>query len=304
MWIAKSLSIYLAVAISTEAASDNQPSFSDSVKSFFNQVFNKGSATDPKPSDIPSAKTAADELSDLIVPHMATYKITLEKNLGDDIDDANGWMTIKVFDTGDGWVFEQNSSLIVYAASGEGEQVNTNVASWQDYAGNHYRFNSRTLRNGQEEEVIRGEAHKGAEGAPGKIIYSSPTYAEIDIPNETIFPLHHLIYALKAAKAGKTVISNVVFDGSSETQEPVDVNTVIGPKKESKLILKDSPSSSVDLKNQWLLTLGVYAHGSKTLEPEYELKQTILDHAVTRDMTIDYGTFQVKATLEKIEFFI
>lgn len=303
MWIAKSLSLYLVFTIFAQADANNSTNFGDSIKSFFNQVFNKNTILNNPEASPSSSKTVTEELNDLIIPHMATYKIILEKNLGDDVDDANGWMTIKVFDTSDGWAFEQNSSLIIYSSSGEGEQVNTNVASWQDYAGNHYRFNSRTLHNGQEEEVIRGEAHKGAENNTGRVIYNLPSRMEIDIPNETIFPLHHLINALKYAKAGETVVSNVVFDGSSETQEPVDVNTVIGAAKESKLVLRNPPSTSVELKNQWSMKLGVYAHGSKNIDPDYEINQTVLDHGVIRDMTLDYGTFQVKATLEKIEFF-
>lgn len=244
------------------------------------------------------------EQDDIIFPHIATYTISLDKNTANnDLDDANGFMTIKIWDTGDGWVFEQNSSLIVYYASGEVEQVNTNVATWQDYAGNHYRFNSRTLRNGQEEDVIRGEAHKGAQNASGKVIYKFPNSMEIDIPNETMFPLHHLINAVRQARLGKDVISNVVFDGSAETQEAVAVNTIINPAKGIKLKLENPLPDGVKLDKVWSMKLGIYPLNSKSLEPEYEIKQDVLDHCIINNMTLDYGAFQVVATLDKIEFF-
>lgn len=243
------------------------------------------------------------EQEDILLSHIATYKISLDKNsVNDDIDDANGFMTIKIWDTGDGWVFEQNSSLIIYSASGEGEQVNTKVASWQDYAGNHYRFNSRTLANDQE-EVIRGVAHKGAGNDPGKVIYYLPHKIEIDIPNETIFPLHHLINAVQKAMRGDLVVSNAVFDGSAEVQEAVAVNTVIGQPKESKLNLISENPMPADLNKVWPMKLGVYPLNSKNLEPEYEIKQDVLNHGIIKSMTLDYGTFQVVATLEKLEFF-
>lgn len=250
------------------------------------------------------AESNQNEQADTLISHIATYKISLDKNsVNDDIDDANGFMTIKIWDTGDGWVFEQNSSLIIYAASGEGEQVNTNVASWQDYAGNHYRFNSRTLRNGQIEDLIRGEAHKGAGNDPGKVIYHLPNKVEIDIPNETVFPLHHLINAVQKAMRGDLVASNAVFDGSAEIQEAVAVNTVISQPKESKLNLISETKMPADLNKVWSMTLGIYPLNSKSLEPEYEIKQDVLNHGIIKNMTLDYGTFQVVATLEKLEFF-
>ncbi|WP_198027050.1 EipB family protein [Candidatus Paracaedibacter symbiosus] len=315
--------------MSVAVQANNGEGYLSSIKKFFNQYLQVNSSpvnsskekiagmtfpaqNKPKNDAIPQnsgdsqskEKTVPQNPAAIILPHIATYKISLDKgSVNDDIDDANGFMTIKIFDTGDGWVFEQNSSLIIYSTSGEGEQVNTNVATWQDYAGNHYRFNSRTLRNGQEEDVIRGEAHKGAEKAPGKVIYHLPNYAEMDIPHETIFPLHHLINAVQKAMLGNSVVSNIVFDGSAETQEAVAVNTVITPAKESKLnIISDKPLPA-DLNKVWSMKLGVYPLNSKSPDPDYEIKQDVLNHGIIKNMTLDYGTFQVIATLDKIEFF-
>lgn len=253
------------------------------------------------PAELAATQTDQEEV---IFPHIATYKITLDKSAGNnEIDDANGIMTIKIWDTDDGWVFEQNSTLFIYSASGEGEQIHTNVATWQDYAGNHYRFNSRTLRNEQEEDVIRGVAHKGAKNAPGKIIYHLPNYMEIDIPNETIFPLHHLINAIRYARRGKTVISNIVFDGSAETQEAVAVTTTISQPKEVKIKVDSAIPKGLNLSKVWSMNLGVYPLNSKSADPEYEIKQDVFDQGIINTMTLDYGNFQVVATLDKIEFF-
>lgn len=247
-------------------------------------------------------KTSPKEPADTILSHIATYKITLDKNsTNEDIDEANGFMNIKIWDTGDGWVFEQNSSLIIYSSSGEGEQVNTNIASWQDYAGNHYRFNSRTLRNGQIEDVIRGEAHKGAGTDSGKVIYHLPNEVEIDIPNETIFPLHHLFKAVQKAVHGDLAFSNPVFDGSAEVQEAVQVDTVISYPKESKLNLVSETKLPADLNKVWSMELGIYPLNST--QQEYKIKQEVLNHGIIKSMTLDYGAFQVVATLEKLEFF-
>lgn len=252
---------------------------------------------------VPSPGIAGTQ-DDIVFPHIATYKIMLDKNnTNNELDDVNGFMTIKILDTEDGWVYEYTSSLLIYWASGEVEQVNTNVATWQDYPGNHYRFNSRTLRNGQEEDVIRGEAHRGAENAPGKVIYKLPNVMEINIPNETIFPLHHLINAVRQARTGKNVVSNVVFDGSAETQEAVSVDTIISAAKTLKVKLENPLPAGITLNKVWAMELGVYPLNSNKPEPEYVIKQDVLDHCIINTMTLDYGDFQVVATLDKIEFF-
>jgi hypothetical protein len=236
-----------------------------------------------------------------IVPHKAKYTIKLEKNYGDDISDATGEMTINIYDTGDGFVFEQNSTLIIYNGDGEGELIITNLATWQTYDGKRYRFNSRTLRNGEQEEVIKGEALKDDEARITCITYTLPTFSQVTTPYETVFPLHHLIHCLEMAKAGKSVVSDIVFDGSSETHEAVNVDTLLGTPQPTKLNIKTD--QNILNKNQWPMRLAVYAPGSKSPEPDYEMEQKVLDSGVVEEMTLDYGAFQVKATLEKIDFY-
>lgn len=264
------------------------------------------SEVEPIPADkvftensVPVA-TKADHSSD-ILPHKAKYMISLEKNFGDDISDATGEMTINVYDTGDGLVFEQNSSLTIYNGDGEGEQIVTNLATWQDYDGSRYRFTSRTVRNGEEEELIRGEALKDKTTHQTKIKYTRPGESEMATSYDTVFPLHHLIYALKEAKLGKAAVSNVVFDGSSETHEAVPVDTLLGAPKKSNLKIKSDKDISTS--SVWPMRLAVYAPGSNGPEPDYEMVQNVFDSGVIKDMTLDYGSFQVKATLSEIDFY-
>ncbi len=236
-----------------------------------------------------------------IASHKAKYIISLEKNFGDDVSDASGEMLINVYDTGDGLVFEQNSSLTIYNGDGEGEQIVTNLATWQNYEGTRYRFTSRTVRNGEEEELIKGEALKDDTSHQTRIKYAKPNESEIVTSFDTVFPLHHLINALKEAKLGKAAVSNVVFDGSSETHEAVSVDTILGAPKKSDLKIKSDKDISTS--SVWPMRLAVYAPGSNGPEPDYEMVQNVFDSGVIKDMTLDYGSFQVKATLSEIDFY-
>ncbi|MBW8310061.1 MAG: cell envelope integrity EipB family protein [Candidatus Paracaedibacteraceae bacterium] len=280
------------------ASSTPQPPLKTTSKTEINEIASQKAPPPPLPE---KTEQAVYTYQQAIVPHKARYTIKLEKNYGDDISDATGEMAINIYDTGDGLVFEQNSTLIIYNGDGEGELIITNLATWQTYDGKRYRFNSRTVRNGEQEEVIKGEALKDDAERITRVTYSRPTTSQVITPYETVFPLHHLIHCLEMAKAGKSVVSDVVFDGSSETHEAVNVDTLLGPAQPTKL--KIITDQNILNKNQWPMRLAVYAPGSKSPEPDYEMEQKVLDSGVVEEMTLDYGAFQVKAILEKIDFY-
>lgn len=298
--------LVLSMSVAQASSETGGFSFTDLFKGLrdkyysFRKSFEENNKTPSSNSPQQEESHPSEKTSFLILPHKATYDISLNKNYGqDDVADANGWMTIQVIDTGDGWAFEQKSSLIIYNSDGEGEQINTTVLSWQNQEGTRYRFTCNTLRNGEREDMIRGEASK--QNGYFKLSYSEPTTAEISLPGNTIFPLHHLIHALKEAKAGNTVVSDVVFDGSSEVQEPVAVDTIIGAPKDPHLII--SGTEVLEAKKLWPMHIAVYGLNSNTLEPDYEMEQSVLDTGIIKEMTLDYGTFSVRATVKKIELF-
>jgi hypothetical protein len=106
---------------------------------------------------------------------------------------------------------------------------------------------------------------------------------------------------LTAAMKGKKVVSNIVFDGSSETHEPVQVDTVLGAAQDPKLAL--SNKDLLHTKKVWPMRMAIYAVDSTGPEADYEIMQNVLDRGIIRDMTLDYGTFKVKAVLNQVEVF-
>ena len=49
--------------------------------------------------------------------------------------------------------------------------------------------------------------------------------------------------------------------------------------------------------------MAIYAEGSTDPEANYKIVQHVLDQGVIRDMTIDYGAFEVKAILVQVDVF-
>lgn len=247
------------------------------------------------------ATPSAQEITVDLLPHRATYSITLDKNYQDeDVAEAKGQMTIQLAKIGDGWAIEQKSTLHVYYRDGSAEQVITTLATYESMDGLKYSFNARTMR-GDEEETISGEAILASKGGAGIVTYQQPDESTIQLPVGTIFPTHHLIHMLTAAMKGKKVVSNIVFDGSSETHEPVQVDTVFAAAQDPKLAL--SNKDLLQTKKVWPMRMAIYAVDSTGPEADYEIMQNVLDRGIIRDMTLDYGTFKVKAVLNQVEVF-
>lgn len=239
-----------------------------------------------------------------VVPHKATYDISLlQVQADDDISDVKGWMTIEVIDTGDGWAVAQKSYLIVYDSAGEGEPINTTLLSWESKNGARYRFYMRTMRNGDQEDVIRGDACKSPDGKTCVVNYEYPEGLSITIPGQSVFPMNHLIAAIERGKAGCHNFSDIVFDGSSETHEPVDVNTVLRACQKQTLILASQGHPVKADVQSWGMNMAVYSLNSNRPEADYEISQEILEPGIIKNMVLDYGSFKVSAIINKIDVF-
>lgn len=256
----------------------------------------------PEPSERHDLEEGASVYN--IVPHKATYDISLLRvQADDDISDVKGWMTIEVIDTGDGWAVAQKSYLIVYDSAGEGEPINTTLLSWESKNGARYRFYMRTTRNGDQEDVIRGDACKSPDGKTCVVNYEHPEGLSITIPGQSIFPMNHLIAAIERGKAGRYNFSDIVFDGSSETHEPVDVNTVLRVCQKQTLVWASEDHPVKGGVRSWGMNMAIYSLNSNRPEADYEISQEVLEPGIIKSMILDYGSFKVSAVVNKIDVF-
>ena len=238
------------------------------------------------------------------LPHRAEYIIELNKKESkSEISNIKGSLTVQITDTGDGWAFEQHSVLQVYYNLGYSDQYITTIASWESKDGQRYRFNVRSLRNGTEEEFMKGDGVV-IPSQEGHVGYQLPVRADVTLPIGALFPLQHLKQAITAAIDGENVFPNkIVFDGSSDTREPVDVNVLINSIPKSKIVVDNPGLISTD--KMWSLQMAIFARGSRNPEPDYEITQTVLPSGIITSMIMGYteAGFSTKLTLKKVDIF-
>ncbi|MCX7338390.1 MAG: DUF1849 family protein [Alphaproteobacteria bacterium] len=236
-------------------------------------------------------------------PHRAEYEITLHKSTNPEIADVKGTLTVQLADVGNGWTFEQHSTLQVYSNDGSAEQYITTIVSWESKDGRYYRFNVRSLHNGVEEDCVRGNAAPSTTGEGVMLNYEQPTIIKKTLPGGVLFPIQHLQQALFAAASGQNSLPNkTVFDGSSEAFEPVEVNTIITPVNNLKLVVNDPRLLCTD--KAWSLQMAIFPQNSQSPDPEYEISQIILPSGIIASMVMEYGEgFSTQLTLKKVDVF-
>ncbi len=165
-----------------------------------------------------------------LTSHRAIYDISLgHASPKSSVAQVSGRLVIEWLDTCDG--FTTNQRMYTRLDNADGGEVASDLwlSSWESRDGQTFRFSMTTRTNGKIDEASRGTAKRGAAGAKGLVEFDVPRAEVRELPSATLFPTSQMVALLQAARAGKRLISQVVFDGSAE-EGLNDVSTFIGPK--------------------------------------------------------------------------
>lgn len=250
-----------------------------------------------------------------LLPHRATYAISLDKSYDPDIEDVSGTMTYEIRDEEDKWIYEQKATFFIKYRNEEGnedtEQVSITAATWESKDGLKYNFYSQVKRYANQVledssdnvgEIIQGEAVMATPQGEGVVTYQQPEGLSVHLPAGTLFPIGHLAALIKEAAQNHRACSHIVFDGTNEAHEAVEVNTIITPMLPK---IKFSDSVPFHPEHGWLMNMAVYSTGTEDeeSEPGREINQRMLPHGILAGVKRNFGDFDAKAELTQLEFF-
>ncbi|HYC04244.1 MAG TPA: cell envelope integrity EipB family protein [Azospirillaceae bacterium] len=231
-----------------------------------------------------------------IAPHRASYKLSLAGSRnGSPIAGVSGNMTFAWGDACDGWTTEQRFQMRFSYAQGEESEVITSYTTWEAKDGGRYRFVVRKQTNGQMDEELKGDATLDGDKG-GKVVFTKPKEATVDLPAGTMFPSAHTEALLDMAGKGEPFFARPVFDGS-EIEGATTVTAVLGRKAAAP----ELPAAELRTPDAWNVTLAFYPKDEQEAMADYETGLVLLTNGVVQSMLIDYGDFKVNAELEKIE---
>jgi len=235
-------------------------------------------------------------LSAHIRPHRALYNIELKHvNQDSDIENVKGKMSFELKQENKGWSISQESVTSLFLKTGDSETLIAHYNAWESEDGRDFKFVSSKTCDWVEIDYVEGYAHFSP--TEFSVTFKQPTSEKFVLERYAIPPVSHIKSLVAAAKEGKRMLHERVFDGSFYGTE-VGINTFISKKKPVCAAVK-----SKDVKNQWPIKMAVFEENDEENGlPTFEMTQNLSDNGVMCSYTLDFGDYSVIGTLEKIEY--
>ncbi|PZO79440.1 MAG: DUF1849 domain-containing protein [Mesorhizobium amorphae] len=186
-------------------------------------------------------------------------------------------------------------------------QIDTNDASrltdqqtttFEDASGKRFDFDTKSFIDQALDKEVAGTAKSEADKLDVEI--RKPENQTIDLAR-TNFPTQHMIDLLNRAAKGENFYETTLFDGSDNGDKVMSTTVVMGKKTAPATegdpelpVLKDHARDQF-----WPVDIAYFNTENQNGEglPEYRISFKLHENGVTRDMTMDYGDFSMKAKL-------
>ncbi|MDF2366905.1 DUF1849 family protein [Sneathiella sp.] len=233
-----------------------------------------------------------------LASHQAVYDLRLEE-LGENsgIEGVRGRIVMKVEQQCDGLIVNQRMVLEMVNYEGNVIVSDYSQSTWEDNAGKMMRFDMSNMLNGQMIEKYSGIAEHRENGTI--VEFSDPDQPDMELPSDVIFPGEHTRMVLKAAAAGKNLLSAKVYDGNGEDGLS-DTLAVIGKAQ----TLLNSPDAEGELKGRafWPLQISFFDLRQQQTEPDYKIAMKIFGNGVATDLFLDYSDFSLRGDVAELTF--
>jgi hypothetical protein len=247
--------------------------------------------------------------SGAFLSHQALYELSLVKSRGSNsINGARGRILYNFSGSAcEGYTseFRQVSEL----DSGEGKTTLSDLRSksWEDGAGKSYRFKIDTRMNDGDSAPVDGVAERDGDHVTVKL--KQPVAKTFTLDGSTVFPTEQIERIIAAARAGKSVLELMVYDGSDNGEKVYNTLSVIGqPIPGDRSITTPDPSTANDVMKsltRWPVTVSYYDHDAKAKDgeqtPVYAMSFELYENGVSRALVLDYNDFVISGALGKFD---
>src|SRR6201987_5070816 len=120
--------------------------------------------------------------------------------------------------------FRQGSEL----DSGEGKVSTSDLRSttWEGADAKSFKFSSQNFVDENLIDSVDGHAERDA--AKTSVALKKPQQKNLSLASGVVFPTEHMVRVISAARAGQSILSFPVYDGSETGDKVFDTLTVIG----------------------------------------------------------------------------
>jgi EipB-like len=250
-----------------------------------------------------SAEAAANSA---FLSHQALYELSLLKSRANSISSARGRILYSFTGSAcEGYTseFRQVSEM----DNGENKVTLSDLrsTSWEDAAGKTYRFKIDSRMNDVDTGPIDGIAERVGDHITVKL--KQPQTKTFNLDGSIVFPTEQIQHIIAAAKDGKTILEQTVYDGSDNGEKVFNTMAVIGqPIQGDKTSASPDPSTENDVMKsatRWPVTVSYYDREAKHEEgeqgPLYAMSFELFENGVSRQLVLDYNDFVISGALGK-----
>ena len=243
------------------------------------------------------------------LPHQALYELSLKKSRGSNsISSARGRILYSFTGSAcEGYTseFRQVSEM----SSGEDKVTLSDLrsTSWEDAAGKTYRFKIDSRMNDTASSPVDGIAERTGDHITVQL--KKPQVKTFTLDGSIVFPTEQIERIIEAARSGKSVLEQAVYDGSDNGEKVFDTLAVIGkPIQDDLTNASPDPSTESDAMKsaiRWPVTVSYYERGTKREDgeqtPAYAMSFELFENGVSRALVLDYNDFVISGALGKFD---
>lgn len=242
-----------------------------------------------------------------LAPHRAIYEMALDNaRSASGITGIDGRMVFEF--TGspcDG--YSLNMRMVTHMTDSQGQTNLTDLRSstWEQGDGQKFRFQSAQYLNDKLGDVTMGRAVRERPNDAVKVKLSQPSYAELNLTGQVLFPTQHSLALIEAARGGAVLFQARIYDGSEKGRKVYDTTAFIGKQVSSggdaelESAAKDKGLGELA---SWPVSIGYFEPKGGDLTPSYQIDFRLYENGVSRELLIDYGDFSIHGTLTALEY--
>lgn len=241
--------------------------------------------------------------------HQAVYDLSLQRTRGNASVNAARGKILYNFSGSSCEGYSTEFHQISEIDSGEDKVISSDLrsTSWEDGEGKSYRFKIDTKMNDNPPTQVDGVAERNASGIVVKL--NLPKVKTFTLGKETVFPTEQIKRIIEAARAGKSILELVVYDGSDDGEKVYNTLAVIGqPITGDKAPKKpDVSTSNEKLKSvtRWPVTVSYYDRAAKEnageQTPAYAMSFELYEDGISRALVLDYNDFVIAGAMDKLD---
>lgn len=192
--------------------------------------------------------------------------------------------------------------------TGEGRVSTSDLRSttWEGADAKSFKFTSQNFVDENLVDSVDGRAER--EPSKTAVALQKPQQKSLSLAAGVVFPTEHMVRVIKAARAGQTVLSFPVYDGSETGDKVFDTLTVIGHEiKPDERNHDDAATAESKLASvpRWPVTVSYFERGKTENDteqtPAYAISFELYANGISRALALDYNNFVINGKLASLE---